>query len=70
MGILYRLFVWSVAEGFGGPYVPGTTTDVGAAIIYSLLFLALLLADAGRFSVDSLIERKVTAWRWVSEFRH
>jgi nitrite reductase (NO-forming) len=69
LGILYGLFVWSVAEGFGGPYVPGTTTDVGAAIIYSLLFLALLLADAGRFSVDSLIERKVTAWRWVSELR-
>jgi uncharacterized membrane protein YphA (DoxX/SURF4 family) len=43
---------------------------VGAAIIYSLLFLALLLADAGRFSVDSLIERKVAAWRWVSELRH
>src|ERR1700675_30228 len=69
VGILYGLFVWSVAEGFGGPYVPGTTTDVGAAIIYSLLFLALLLVDAGRLSVDGLIEKKVAAWRWVSEFR-
>jgi uncharacterized membrane protein YphA (DoxX/SURF4 family) len=68
-GILYGLFVWSVAEGFGGPYVPGTTTDVGAAIIYSLLFLALLLVDAGRFSVDKLIEKKVRAWSWVAEFR-
>jgi nitrite reductase (NO-forming) len=69
VGILYGLFVWSVAEGFGGPYMPGTTTDVGAAIIYSLLFLALFLVDAGRLSVDRLIEKKVPAWRWVSEFR-
>ena len=66
VGILYGLFVWSVAEGFGGPYMPGTTTDVGAAIIYSLVFLALLLVDAGRFSVDSLIAKKIPAWRWVS----
>jgi uncharacterized membrane protein YphA (DoxX/SURF4 family) len=69
VGILYGLFVWSVAEGFGGPYMPGTTTDVGAAIIYSLLFIALLLVDAGRFSVDRLIEKRLPAWRWISEFR-
>jgi uncharacterized membrane protein YphA (DoxX/SURF4 family) len=58
-----------VAEGFGGPYTPGTTTDVGAAIIYSLVFFALFLVDAGRFSVDRLIEKKIPTWRWVSEFR-
>jgi nitrite reductase (NO-forming) len=69
VGILYGLFVWSVAEGFGGPYMPGTTTDVGAAIIYSLVFGALLLVDAGRLSVDHLIEKRIPAWRWVSEFR-
>jgi uncharacterized membrane protein YphA (DoxX/SURF4 family) len=69
VGALYGLFVWSVAEGFGGPYTPGTSTDVGAAIIYSLLFGALLLVDAGRFSVDALIEKKVVAWRWIAELR-
>ena len=69
VGILYGLFVWSVAEGFGGPYMPGTTTDVGAAIIYSFVFGALLLVDAGRLSVDHLIEKRVPAWRWISEFR-
>ena len=53
----------SVAEGFGGPYMPGTTTDVGAAIIYSLLFIAFLLVDAGRFSVDHLIEKRVPEFR-------
>src|SRR6202165_5564722 len=68
VGILYGIFVWSVAEGFGGPYMPGTTTDVGAAIIYSLLFTALLLVDAGRVSVDHLIERGIPSWRWISEF--
>jgi nitrite reductase (NO-forming) len=69
LGIMYGLFVWSVAEGFGGPYMPGTTTDVGAAIIYSLLFGALLLVDAGRFSVDRLIEKRLLIWRWVAELR-
>ena len=67
VGFAYGLFVWSVAEGFGGPYVPGTSTDVGAAIIYSLVFLALLLVDAGRFSVDRLIVRRIPAWRRVSD---
>jgi uncharacterized membrane protein YphA (DoxX/SURF4 family) len=66
LGIVYGLFVWSVAEGFGGPYVPGTTTDVGAAIIYSLVFWALLLVDAGRMSVDRLIAARAPAWRRIS----
>jgi len=66
IGIAYGLFVWSVAEGFGGPYMPGTTTDVGAAIIYSLVFWALFLVDAGRMSVDRLIAARVPAWRRIS----
>jgi len=66
LGIFYALFVWSVAEGFGGPYVPGTTTDVGAAIVYSLVFWALLLADAGRMSADRLIAARAPAWRRIS----
>jgi hypothetical protein len=28
----------------------------------------LLLLDAGRFSVDHLIERRIPAWRWISDF--
>lgn len=66
IGIAYTFFVWSVAEGFGGPYVPGTTTDVGAAIIYSLVFAALLIADAGRISVDRLIIARVPVWRRIA----
>lgn len=66
IGIIYGLFVWSVAEGFGGPYMPGTTTDVGAAIIYSPVFWALLLVDAGRMSVDRLIAARIPAWRRIA----
>jgi len=69
VGILYGFFVWSVAEGFGGPYRPGTTTDVGAAIIYSLLFGALPLFDAGRYSVDRWIEKRHLSWRSIAELR-
>jgi hypothetical protein len=59
-----------VVAGDRAPYVPGTTTDVGAAVIYSLVFLALLLVDAGRFSVDRLIIRRVPAWRRISDSVH
>jgi thiosulfate dehydrogenase [quinone] large subunit len=45
-GILLSLIIWSVAEGFGGPYGPGAT-DIGAAIIYVPAFIALFLASAG-----------------------
>ncbi|MHB8588521.1 MAG: hypothetical protein ACYDA0_06680 [Candidatus Dormibacteraceae bacterium] len=69
LGILYGLFVWSVADGFRLSFLPGATTGVGAAIIYSVLFLPLQLVDAGRFSVDSLIADTIPAWRWVSELR-
>jgi hypothetical protein len=46
--------------------VPGTTTDVGAAIIYSLVFWALLLVDAGRMSVDRVIAARIPARRRIS----
>ena len=71
IGILYTAVLWATAEGFGGPYVPGTSTDVGAAIIYTLLFGLLLIHDAGvgtsRLSLDALIERRLPAWRRVAE---
>jgi nitrite reductase (NO-forming) len=71
VGAIYTALIWATAEGFGGPYVPGISTDVGAAIISSLLFLTLLINDAGagvsRFSLDSLLERRVPRWRRVAE---
>jgi uncharacterized membrane protein YphA (DoxX/SURF4 family) len=71
VGAIYTALIWATAEGFGGPYVPGISTDVGAAIISSLLFLTLLINDAGagfsRFSLDSVLERRVPGWRRVAE---
>ena len=71
VGAIYTALIWATAEGFGGPYVPGISTDVGAAIISSLLFLTLLINDAGagfsRFSLDSVLERRIPGWRRVAE---
>jgi uncharacterized membrane protein YphA (DoxX/SURF4 family) len=45
VGIILSLIIWSTAEGFGGPYGAGST-DIGAAIIYVLVFLALYYGHA------------------------
>jgi uncharacterized membrane protein YphA (DoxX/SURF4 family) len=53
LGILLSLGIWSVAEGFGGPYVFGQSTDIGTALPYAVLFALLLVISAGRaYSVD------------------
>jgi uncharacterized membrane protein YphA (DoxX/SURF4 family) len=71
VGAIYTALIWATAEGFGGPYVPGSSTDIGAAIIYTLLFLTLLINDAGvgfsRLSLDSVLERRTPRWRRVAE---
>jgi uncharacterized membrane protein YphA (DoxX/SURF4 family) len=69
-GAVYSLLVWATADGFGGPY-SASSTDVGPAIIYSVVFLALLVVNArsetSRYSVDRLIERRWPVWRRVAE---
>ena len=71
IGAGYTALIWATAEGFGGPYVPGVSTDVGAAIVYTLLFAVFLVHDAGagssRLSLDAFVERRVPAWRRVAE---
>ena len=49
VGIFLSLGIWSVAEGFGGPYIPGHSTDIGTAFPYALLFVLLLFLSAGRY---------------------
>ena len=49
VGIFLSLGIWSTAEGFGGPYLPGQTTDIGTAFPYALLFVMLLCLSAGRY---------------------
>lgn len=70
MGIIYSVLVWSVGEGFGGPYVSGST-DIGAGIIYALLFGALLAfaLPAGQepLSLDRVLERRWGWWKQIAE---
>jgi uncharacterized membrane protein YphA (DoxX/SURF4 family) len=57
-GIVFSLVIWSTAEGFGGPYIAGST-DIGGAIIYALVFVSLLLGDSGaEWSLDKLLMTK------------
>ncbi|MCL4333821.1 MAG: hypothetical protein M1290_05555 [Candidatus Thermoplasmatota archaeon] len=65
-GALFSLLLWTIPDGFGGPYVPGST-DIGASIIYVFVFALLLLVDAtlgsDRFSMDYYLERKISWWK-------
>ena len=49
VGILLTLGIWSTAEGFGGPYKPGESTDIGVAIIYAVVFAILFMVSASRY---------------------
>ncbi|HEC93866.1 MAG TPA: DoxX family membrane protein [Candidatus Kaiserbacteria bacterium] len=56
-GIVLALVIWTTAEGLGGPYVSGST-DIGTAIIYVLVFVALWLGRSWRFaSIDGFIRK-------------
>jgi thiosulfate dehydrogenase [quinone] large subunit len=48
-GIFLSLGIWTIPEGFGGPYVPGQSTDIGTAFPYALLFAVLLFLSAGSY---------------------
>ncbi len=71
LGGVFALLIWSIPEGFGGPYTPGAT-DVGAGLIYVFVFIALILIDylKGRapYSVDYYIEQSFPAWHSVAEW--
>ena len=56
-GMAMSLVIWSTAEGFGGPYLAGST-DIGAAIIYFIVHVALWLGKSWRYySIDSVLYR-------------
>jgi uncharacterized membrane protein YphA (DoxX/SURF4 family) len=66
------LVIWSVPEGFGGPYGPGST-DIGTGIVYAIASLFLLLVNAAfgpsKYSIDGWIERRWTSWKRIAEIR-
>ena len=69
---VFSLLIWMTAEGFGGPYTVGAA-DVGAALIYFVVFLCLMAlsyyAGVSRFSVDYYLEHRITWWWRVAEMR-
>jgi thiosulfate dehydrogenase [quinone] large subunit len=69
-GIVYTLLVWSVGEGFGGPYASGST-DVGTGIILAILFAALYVtapsAAQERLSVDRTLITRWSWWKYLAE---
>ncbi len=66
------LVIWSVPEGFGGPYGPGST-DVGTGVVYALASLLFLVVNAvfgpSRYSLDSQIEKRLPGWKKIAEVR-
>ena len=65
---IFSLLIWSVGEGFGGPYVSGST-DIGAAIIYVLVFYALYVLDQAvkeNWSIDNYIIKKLPWWAFIA----
>lgn len=74
VGVLFSLLVWSTAEGFGGPYTVGAT-NMGTAISYVLIFVALIGIDSrgghNPYSVDYFIEKRWPGWCRFAEWgRH
>ena len=60
VGIFLSLGIWSTAEGFGGPFIPGHSTDIGTAFPYAILFAVLLFLSAGRYyGVDQWLTAKL-----------
>ena len=70
--IVFSFLIWGTAEGFGGPYTSGAS-DIGTAIIYALVFGALLAlsyyAGPARYSADYYLEQKISWWWRVAEMR-
>jgi nitrite reductase (NO-forming) len=71
LGAIFSLLIWSTADGFGGPYTSGAT-DVGPALVYVLVFFALILFSRQEgptpYSVDYYLERRWPAWQRVAEW--
>ena len=65
LGSVFSLLLWSLPEGFGGPYVAGAT-DVGASIIYIFVFAALWVGKSWQeYSLDAALRIK-----YPNFFRH
>lgn len=72
-GTVFALLIWGVGEGFGGPYMNGSS-DIGAAVMYAVVFVALtlLVPRDVRIAAPALDNTLVQRWpRLVPlTFRH
>lgn len=70
VGAVYALGLWSVGEGFGGPYMSGST-DIGTGIVYTMMFSALLAfappARRERLGLDQFLITRLAWWRHLAE---
>ena len=67
VGLLLSLGIWSTAEGFGGPYMPGQSTDVGTALPYAILFAVLFSISAGRYyGMDQWLTPRLGRWSFLA----
>ena len=58
LGSVFALLIWSLPEGFGGPYMAGAT-DVGASIIYIFVFAALWMGKSWQdYSLDAALKKR------------
>ena len=65
-GILLSLCLWSLASSSGYSYTLGAS-DSGISIVYVLVFVGLLLANAGSvFGVDRYLAGTLGHWRFLS----
>jgi nitrite reductase (NO-forming) len=66
---VFSLLIWSVAEGFGGPY-SATSTDIGTGIIYSVVFFSLYgldrMATRSSWSLDNYIVKSLPWWALIA----
>ena len=69
---IFSLMIWSVPEGFGGPY-SATSTDIGTGIIYAVVFFSLYglerMATPPRWALDNYISKRVPWWAVVASPR-
>jgi len=65
-GTILAFVIWSTAEGFGGPYVTGST-DIGAAIIYVFVFSLLYLTRAGQhYGIDRWLGKRLGRYAFLA----
>jgi uncharacterized membrane protein YphA (DoxX/SURF4 family) len=67
VGMLLALGIWTTAEGFGGPFQAGVTTDIGTALPYLLLFGTLFVVSAGQYySVDRWLTSRLGSFGFLA----